>query len=183
MAYLMDSIKPHINAVIGIKKLSEADLGLSDKSNQTHIGLFENTLTCIDDLHLIDFCYLVTEMETKKLLCLLDYIENSDGTFRSPKIRKGANEELIFNENLMNSVVREIRKIVTENNVSSDWYLLWFASDNQHLVFVLFEFRSELFDLISSKLDGIKQRQQLSSNTVAFNKIQAIINHFYITDK
>jgi hypothetical protein len=179
----MDSIKPHRNAVIGLKKLSEADLGLSEKSNQTHIGLFENTLTCIDDLHLIDFCYLVTEKETKKLLCLLDYIENPNGTFRSPKIRKGANEELIFNQKQINSVVREIREIISESNSGRDWYLLWFASDNQHLVFALFEFRSELFDLISSKLDGIKQRQQLSYHTEAFNKIQGIINHFLITDK
>jgi hypothetical protein len=174
----MDSIRPNRNAVIGIKKLSEADLGLSEKSNQTHIGLFENTLTCIDDLHLIDFCYLVTEKETKKLLCLLDYIENPDGTFRSPKIRKGANEELIFNENLMNSVVREIRKIVSETNTSSDWYLLWFASDNQHLVFALFEFRSELFDLLSAKLDGIKQRQQYNSVEEAFHKILDIIKPY-----
>ena len=168
----MDSVKPHRNAVIGIKKLSEADLGISEKSNQTHIGLFENTLTCID-LHLIDFCYLVTEKETKKLLCLLDYIENPDGTFRSPKIRKGANNELIYN-----SVVREIRKIISETNIDRDWYLLWFASDNQHLVFVLFEFRSELFDLLSAKLDGIKQRQQHNSLEEAFHKILDIIKPY-----
>lgn len=157
----MDKISPHIHAVIGIKKLSTADLGLSDKSHQTHIGLFENTLSCIDDLHLIDFCYLVTETETKKLLCLLDYIENPDGTFRSPKIRKGANEELTSEGEELNSVVREIRKVASKTGKDKDWYLLWFATENQHFVFVLFEFRSELFDLLSAKLDGVKQRQQL----------------------
>ena len=174
----MDNIKPHRNAVIGIKKLSFADLGFSNKSNQTHIGLFENTLTCIEYLHLIDICYLVTEKETKKLLCLLDYIENPDGTFRSPKIRKGANDELIYNEKLMNSVVREIRKIISETNAGRDWYLLWFASDNQYLVFALFEFRSELFDLISSKLDGIKQRQQLKSKDNGFHNILLILSSY-----
>jgi hypothetical protein len=172
----MDSIRPHRNAVIGIKKLSEADLGLSEKSNQTHIGLFENTLTCIDDLHLIDFCYLVTEKETKKLLCLLDYIENPDGTFRSPKIRKGANDELIYNEKLMNSVVREIRKIVSEEANRKNWYLLWFASDNQHLVFVLFEFRSNLFDVLSSKLGGIGNRCNIEPNTEKYDKVIGALN-------
>jgi hypothetical protein len=157
----MDKIEPHRNAVIGIKKLSQADLGVSVTSHQTHIGLFENTLSCIDDLHLIDFCYLVTEKETKKLLCLLDYIENPDGTFRSPKIRKGANEELTFEGEDLNSVVREIRKLVGKTGGDKEWYLLWFATNNQHLVFFLFEFRSELFDLLSAKLDGIKQRLQL----------------------
>jgi hypothetical protein len=164
----MLELKPHKNAVIGIKKLSAADLGRSYKSNQTHIGLFENTLNCIDDLHLIDFCYLVTEKETKNLLCLLDYIENPDGTYRSPKIRKGSNEELVFEGKELNSVVREIRKIVSEMGGDKDWYMLWFATDNKHLVFVLFEFRSELFNLLSIKLGGITHRQKLESDDVAF---------------
>jgi hypothetical protein len=178
MDYSMLELKPHKNAVIGIKKLSAADLGRSDKSNQTHIGLFENTLNCIDNLHLIDFCYLVTEKETKKLLCLLDYIENPDGTFRSPKIRKGSNEELVFEGQELNSVVREIRKIVTETGRNKDWYLIWFATDNQHLVFILFEFRSEFFDLLSSKLDGIKERQQFGYGQESFFKIFSAIKPY-----
>jgi len=168
---------PHKNAVIGIKKLSSADLGRSDKSHQTHIGLFENTLICIDNLHLIDFCYLVNEKETKKLLCLLDYIENPDGTYRSPKIRKGGNEELTFEGQNLNSVVREIRKVVGKSGGDKDWYLLWFATNNQHLVFVLIEFRSELFDLLSTKLDGINQRQQFDSGQESFFKIFSQLNH------
>ena len=175
----MDNISPHKNAVIGIKKLSEADLGLSNNSHQTHIGLFENTLTCIDDLHLIDFCFLVTEKEKKKLLCLLDYIENPDGTFRSPKIRKGNSEELTFEGHELNSVVREIRNVVKDTVSNRDWYLLWFATDNQLLVFVIFEFRSGLFNLLSAKLDGIKQRHQFNSSEEAFYKIINVLTPYF----
>ena len=174
----MDSIRLHRNAVIGIKKLSDADLGHSGKSNQTHIGLFENTLTCIDDLHLMDFCYLVTEKEKKKLLCLLDYIENPNGTFRSPKIRKGNSEELTFEGHELNSVVREIRSVVRDTASKSDWYLIWFATDNQLLVFILFKFRSELFDSLSVKLDGLKQRHQLGSNDNAFYNCLKVLNAY-----
>ena len=174
----MDNIKPHRNAVIGIKKLSDADLGISERSNQTHIGLFEHTLTCIDDLHLIDYCYLVTEKEKKKLLCLLDYIENPDGTFRSPKIRKGNNEELNFKGQELNSVVREIRKIVNYPGRSNDWFLLWFATDNEHLVFLLIQYRSELFDSLSSKLDGMSKKKQYYSEEEAFQKILFTIEPF-----
>lgn len=174
----MTKLKPHKNAIIGIKKLSAADLGRSEKSNQTHIGLFENTLNCIDDLHLIDFCYLVTEHGTKKFLCLLDYIENPDGTYRSPKIRKGAIEELLFEGKELNSVVREIRRISFETGGNKDWYLLWFATDNQHLVFILFVYRSEFFDLLSHKLDGIKERQQFSSDNEAFYKSVDVIEPY-----
>lgn len=174
----MHEIKPHRNAVIGIKKLSQADLGSSRTSHQTHIGLFESTLSCIDDIHLVDFCRFITESESKKLLCLLDYIENPDGTFRSPKIRKGANEELIFEGQDLSSVVREIRKVVGKKGGVKDWYLLWFATNNQHLVFVLFEFRSEFFDLLSAKLDGVKQRQQVYSNTEAFFVVMDVLEPY-----
>lgn len=174
----MDKISPHNNAVIGIKKLSQADLGSSLNSHQTHIGLYESTLFCIDDLHLIDFCYFVTEHETKKLLCLLDYIENPDGTFRSPKIRKGSNEELNFDGQHLNSVVREIRKVVDETRVDKDWYLLWFATNNSHLVFLLFEFRSELFEILSAGLDGLKQRQQFGANQESFYKTINVIKSY-----
>lgn len=174
----MDKIIPHKNAVIGIKKLSQADLGTSEKSHQTHIGLFENTLSSVDNLHLIDFCYLVTEKETKKLLCLLDYIENPDGTFRSPKIRKGANEELHYEGHELNSVVREIRKIVSFRDGDKNWYFLWFATDNEQLVFVLFEFRSELFDVLSSKLDGIKTRQSFEKNDNAWYNALMVVGQY-----
>jgi hypothetical protein len=172
----MDSLRQHKNAVIGLKKLSEADLGRSDKSNQTHIGLFENTLNCIDDVHLIDLCYFVTQNDTKKLLCLLDYIENTDGTFRSPKIRKGSSLELTYQGHEINSVVREIRKIAYETAIFKDWYLLWFVTDSQCLLFVLFEYRSELFDLLSVKIDGISKRQQFASDSEIFIEIFNLID-------
>ena len=174
----MDKIEPHQNAVIGMKKLSPADLGSSANSHQTHIGLFESTLFCIDDLHLVDFCYLITDNKIIKLLCLLDYIENLDGTFRSPKIRKGSNEELNFDGQHLNSVVREIRRVVDKTKRDNDWYLLWFASNNRHLIFFLIEFRSELFDLLSSKLHGIKQRQQFESDSEMFFTIFNILEPY-----
>ena len=167
----MDNVKPHKNAVIAIKMLSDADMGLSAKSNQTHIGIYENTLYCIDDLHMVRSCLFVAEQKSKTLLCLLDYIENPDGTFRSPKIRKGSNEEMTYQGREMNSVVREIREIVKSGQKIKKWYLLWFVDESERLVFVLFEFRSELFDLLSAKLDGVKQRQQFEFNSEAFYKI------------
>ncbi len=172
----MDSLYQHRNAVIGLKKLSDADLGRSHNSNQTHIGLFENTLNCIDDLHLIDLCYFVTQNNTKKLLCLLDYIENPNGTYRSPKIRKGSITDLYFEGREINSVVREIREVVYETAIDKDWYLLWFVTDSQCLVFVLFEFRSDFFDLLSSKLDGIPKRVQFSADSEIFFNILKLIN-------
>ena len=164
-------IKPHKLGVIGLKKLSLADAGLSDKSHQTHIGLFENTLLCLDDLHLVDYCTLIYNDTSKKVLCLLDYIENPDGSFRSPKIRKGSEQELFVNGVKFNSVVRELRDIIYTTDIEKDWYLLWFVTQDEHLVFVLFEFRSNLFDLVSSKLGGIGSRHNFEPNTEQYDKV------------
>jgi hypothetical protein len=164
-------LKPHKFGVIGLKKLSLADTGLSHKSNQTHIGLFESTMTCIDDLHLVDYCTLVYNDSTKRVLCLLDYIENTDGSFRSPKIRKGIEKELTVDGTKLNSVVRELRGVIHKADTKKDWYLLWFATEEEHLVFVLFEFRSKLFDLLSSKLEGVGARNQFKPNTIKYDKV------------
>ena len=164
-------LKPHKYGVLGLKKLSLADTGLSEKSHQTHIGLFENTLYSINDLHLVDYCTLVYSDSIKRLLCLLDYIENPDGSFRSPKIRKGSESELLVNEMKINSVVRELRDIIYKTDTKKDWYLLWFVTEDEHLVFVLFEFRSKLFDFLSSKLGGVGARHQFEPNTLKYDKV------------
>lgn len=68
---------------IGIKKLSKADLGISDTSNQTHIGLYNDVLQFLDD-NAITTAMLVYGDYCKMLDCYFDRIENPDGTFRSP---------------------------------------------------------------------------------------------------
>jgi len=164
-------LKPHKFSAIGLKKLSLADTGLSEKSNQTHIGLFENTLHSIDDLHLVDYCTLIYNDSIKRLLCLLDYIENPDGSFRSPKIRKGSERELIVDGIEINSVVRELRDVIYKTDIGKDWYLIWYVTEREYLVFVLFEFRSKLFDLLSSKLEGLGNRHQFESNSIKYEKV------------
>lgn len=164
-------IIPHQFGVIGLKKLSTADKGLSEKSNQTHIGLFENTLYCIDDLHLIDYCTLVINKTNKKTLCLLDYIENPDGSFRSPKIRKGHAHEIIVDGITVGSVVRDIRDYIFKTDQIKDWYLLWFVTNEDQIIFVLFEFRSVFFDMLSSNLNGLSTRHEFKPNTIAYSRV------------
>ena len=44
---------------IGFKKLSRADLGISDSSNQTHIGLYEGVLEFLDDTDVVKSAMLI----------------------------------------------------------------------------------------------------------------------------
>ena len=173
----MHEIKPHRNAVIGIKKLSQADLGSSRTSHQTHIGLLKvHFLVLTIFIWSISVVSLLRAKQRSYCVCLIT--SRITMVHLGAKIRKGANEELIFEGQDLNSVVREIRKVVGKKGGVKDWYLLWFATNNQHLVFVLFEFRSEFFDLLSAKLDGVKQRQQVYSNTEAFFVVMDVLEPY-----
>jgi hypothetical protein len=139
---------------IGYKKLSVADLG-TGTSHQTHIGLYEDTLEFVSDVHKTSSSKFIYQNTAKELVCLIDFIENPDGSFRSPKIRKGSNNELEVNGVETNSVVREIREIVANTNPNDNWFLMWFGLNNEELVFYL-----------------------LRDNSVDFNQIQNIIPSF-----
>ena len=129
---------------IGYKKLSEADLGMGT-SHQTHIGLFEDTLEFINEAHKTSAAKLIFQNTSKELVCLLDFIENPDGSFRSPKIRKGKESELEIDNIRTNSVVNEIRQIIKKENSNDEWYMLWFGLTNEELVFYIFNKNSQDF--------------------------------------
>lgn len=123
---------------IGIKKLTLADLGMSNSSNQTHIGLKKDVFSFLDDSDVVKEGLLVYENEVFALDCVFDRIENPDGTFRSPKIRKGDG----------NSIVEMIRKIANKKP-NTNWYLVWSGLESEQLAFWLFNEESEDFKMVS----------------------------------
>lgn len=165
----------HKDAVIGIKKLSEADLGTGLTSNQTHIGLFDRTLNFLTEEHQIISSQLIYETRVFELLSLLDYIRNPDGSYRSPKIRKGNEYELIVGDSRVNSVVREINEII-QISPRDDWYLLWLGLDTNELVFLLIKTGSRDFNEISRIVGTIGIRQQIDSTSSQFIPIVSFLN-------
>lgn len=112
---------------IGWKKLSQADLGFSPISRQTHIGLYEDVLTFLDDSDVIRTAMLFYGDYCDILNCSFDRIQNPDGSFRSPKIRIGQSSD---------SVVAKIREFAAADP-EADWYLIWVGLDSNELVFWL----------------------------------------------
>lgn len=166
----------HKESVIGIKKLSEADLGTSSTSNQTHIGLFDGTLSFLTEEHQTISSQLIYQNRVFDLLSLLDYIKNPDGTYRSPKIRKGNESELIVGELRVNSVVREIRDII-QISPNVDWYLLWLGLDTNELVFLLFQKGSSDFYEISNIVGNIGVRKQIDNTSNEFRPLVTYLNN------
>lgn len=130
----------NIEKRIGLKKLSGADLGTSSTSNQTHIGLFNDVLTFLED-STSTTAMLVHDSYCEILDCFFDRIENPDGTFRSPKIRMGSSSS--------DSIVSKIRKFA-EEQPNDEWYLLWSSLENKDLVFWLINKNSADFWIIEN---------------------------------
>jgi hypothetical protein len=162
---------------IGYKKLSDADLG-TGTSHQTHIGLFDDTLEFVNEAHKTASAKLIYQNTAKELVCLLDFIENPDGSFRSPKIRKGDNAELEVDGVRTNSIVREIREIVTTTNPNENWYLLWFVLQNTELVFYLFRQNSKEYNDILALIPNFGNRGRIENTD---NNFIPVLKHLEIT--
>jgi hypothetical protein len=162
------------NSTIGIKRLSSADLGTSDTSNLTHIGLFDGTLNFLETRPQIISSQLIYSNRTIDLLAILDFIKNPDGTFRSPKIRLGHDWELNLTGTRINSVVREIREIT--QNTTMEWYLLWFGLDTNELIFFLFNENSNEYREVQAITGALGTRRQITNDSTEFRQLISYLN-------
>lgn len=156
----------HRDAVIGYKILSDADLGIRLTSHQTHIGLYGDTLDFITNYYQEASAQLIYGDTVYDSISMLGGIENPDGTFRSPKIRIGEEDD--------NAVARLIRDIAREDP-QSNWYLLWLGLENEELVFLLIKEYSDDYNVL------VQQRENLDSGRVYttdrdFNQIINLLN-------
>lgn len=137
----------HPEKKIGFKKLSSADLGQSGKSKQTHIGLFENVLTFLPETHTERAAMLIYDNYCEILSCEYGKIKRKDGSINAPNVKSGNRSK--------NTIVRKIREFAKQKP-SVDWYLIWFGTDSNELVFWLMSSDSQDYLFISSNLINFK---------------------------
>lgn len=163
--------KLHSEGKIGFKKMSDADLGLGT-SHQTHIGLFGDTFTFLPDNGVEDEAILIHNDQVSTLVCYFDRIKNPDGTFRSPKIRKGE-----FGTASITTVIRDTAK----RNPNSEWFLVWFGLENEQMVFYIFNNSSSDYQDLNSIVDFSKTRMVISQSESVFrpllNYLESKINY------
>lgn len=141
----------HDEKKIGYKQLSAADLGTSDTSHQTHIGLAESVLTFLSDRDTIsEDSIFIYENKFEYIDAYFDRIENPDGSYRSPKIRIGDRGCV--------SVVSTIRAIVKKEDSSLKWYLVWFGLKNSKIVFLLFNSVSDEYTAFTNSKINLNER-------------------------
>jgi hypothetical protein len=132
---------------IGIKKLTDADLG-SPTSNQTHIGLYEGTLSHLKHERKSYISQLIYNNNSYEGFLFLKFINNN----RSPAINMGSISEQ--NDLPLNvvSIGKQIRDFANTDR-KINWYLIWFSLDNEELVTILLNQNSK--ELKELKLLGI----------------------------
>ena len=158
--------------IIGYKNLTDADLGLSPTSHQTHIGLFDDVLTFLPNQEIIDDLAMFIYNSQCDLISLnFNRIQNSNGTFRSPKICAGGRGTI--------SVVSTIRDIVKNSKSDLSWFLFWFGLKSKQVVFWLFNNSSEHFKtLINLGVpleNNIKNR--ITPSNINFSKVLTYIEN------
>ena len=164
---------------IGVKKLSDAELNRENSpSGQTHIGLSEKVLTYLPNTPVQQDGILVVNQSCSFVECAFSKIGNK----RSTKIDSQTNTPV-------KSIVKQIRNIASNDKV--DWYLVWFALENQTPVFWLLNNNSEDY---SGLEDIFENSQSLSVYTASkeeyfrllakirsFKKMIALIDSTYDT--
>ena len=150
----------HNENIIGYKQLTDADLGRSRTSHQTHIGLFGDVFTYLPNSFELDDCMLIFKNNVELLPLNFDRIENPDGTFRSPKIRKGERNEV--------SVVTFIRDRAKERDRDLKWYLFWFGLKGGQPVFFLFNEKDDTYKEIT--MLGIELTANVKNRITGQNK-------------
>ena len=160
----MDFFRLHPEKRIGLKKLTDADLGLSNSSRQTHIGLYEGVLEYLEDSDVIKKGLLVYKNNCFVLDCYFDRIATPNGGFRSPKIRKGPMAK--------ESVVDKIRAIAKDSQ-ETDWFLIWSGLESGQIVFWLMNKKSK--DYKEIKENVIHSIKILKENESCFNNVEKIL--------
>jgi len=161
--------KLHKETNIGYKKITDAELGLTD-GGTTHIGLLQNTLEFIPNYHQESPAQLIYDNNIIEVIDFLDPIENPDGSLRSPKIRTGKKAELARYQDGRTSVVNNIRKIANDNP-NNDWFLFWFGLDDKELIFILINKNSDNYFELLSLLGSLNTRGTITRTSPIFVKI------------
>lgn len=148
---------------IGVKKLTEADLGwASSSSSQTHIGLSEQVLTFLPNTLEQRDGILIYNRSCSSVECAFSKIGNK----RSTKVDSTTT-------NPVKSIVKQIRNIASDNNL--EWILVWFALDNQVPVFWLINSMSNDYLSLKKIVGTVSQMKAFKPSMDEYFKILILI--------
>lgn len=172
------------NQPISIKRLSDADIGKSNSSNQTHIGLFEDTVPLE---HISVPSLFIFSDNSFDTITIIDPIDDG-GSGRSPKMRSGRDDEdFVHNGITYDSTYKAILNTINRFNKTNDrsFYLSWATMTNERLVFILLTANDSIHSKYNLELP--LNRKKILPRSVEFStysdKLNNIIADLYDSDE
>lgn len=143
---------------IVIKNPSLADLGLSPKSNQTHIGFAKNYTKDWSRDRVFNGYVVVKGYGIKKVNAYINCITRRNGNIEAPKIVTDPING-VYNK-LYRSAVKEIRQaskyIKKDLNIDKVVMIVCFNSNNE-IIIIISEFENEVFQQLKNNTDLINR--------------------------
>ena len=139
----------------GFKKLSESEIG-NDSSHQTHIGLYSSALIQLSHHQTIQ-SKLYYEKSVFNTVAFIDFIQNKDGTLRSPKIRRGNDDDNFYiNGVKFQSTYVKLLDLIHKESLKKDWYIIFHQLNEEEIDFYLMSQDSEIYKEIKEKLPFVE---------------------------
>jgi hypothetical protein len=156
---------------ISVKKLTNSDLNKTGRTHQTHIGLCDSSLN-FNNRGRRKSKYSALLIHNDRLYvepCEIRKITRKNGKRESTKVSMGNRNE----ENL----IKKIREITSRSN--RDFYMMWFASENNVPVFMLLEDGTETFNKFNAICDfskiPTKRTLTFAESDGVFEEIESVI--------
>ena len=130
----------HSESRISFKRLTDADLKRSPLSNQTHIGLSNDSLTFMQDNKMEYMGMLIYGSYCDIVQCEVGRIRRENGKYDAPNVKSGGKDN-------DNNVVKIIRDFASKKP-STPFYLLWFGLDSGTVLFWLISRDSTDFKIL-----------------------------------
>jgi hypothetical protein len=158
---------------IVIKNPSLADLGLSSRSNQTHIGLPENYIKDWLKPQSFDGYIAIKDYGFKKVTTYINCITRKNGDVDAPKII--TKPPIGIKTGVYRSALKEIRKagqyIKKDLNIDKIVMIVCFNSNNE-IVIIISEFENEIFRQLKNHTSLINRNGKIPTKVLEKNKDQ-----------
>ena len=129
------------NEVLGVKKLSPAELSTNETSNQTHIGLMEKSFLFLKDAPKESPSLVYYDGKIIQCATMYTRILRKSGVITSPRINAGPKNQ--------DSVLHYVRARAASAKINTRWYLVCATLIEKKPCFILFNDQSNIFDNLS----------------------------------
>lgn len=157
----MIDLKVDTSRRICMKMLRDSEIDRSAKSNETHIGLFKDSVN-LEKEYRMPSLLIHKNISSDTLSVIKPIVNKSDGSLRSPAIKTGGrNHELIYDNKSYESTVRKIKQIINNEDIKSQhkFFIIWGHLTNERLFIILYSDKYDIDNNVKTLLKFLAKNE------------------------